>query len=130
MAKANTSPTNRAKMSNGTKLFIDGKAVDGRTPIARRYRDIYADLVTHVGGEPNPAQDILIRRAATLALLSDLDDAEVAAGRPIDTNAYIGRANALSGLLTKLGMTKAVKDITPKGTVLDAHARAVIEGAE
>jgi hypothetical protein len=41
--RTNRSRTNRSRVSNGKELFFE--AVDGRSALARRYRDVLAQLV-------------------------------------------------------------------------------------
>ena len=38
----------KSAISNGTRLFIDG--LDGRSALARRYRDLVAEFVSDLGG--------------------------------------------------------------------------------
>ena len=64
--KAIAKPEARSRVSNGKDLFLDG--VDGRSAIARRYRDILAQLTSDIGGDPSEAQHIIIRRATQLAV--------------------------------------------------------------
>lgn len=119
----------RSRVSTGKTLFLPGMGeVDGRSSVARRFRDHVADLSVQVGGDPSPAQDMLIRRAATLAVLCETDEIKVAGGERIDEALYLNRCNVLSGLLNRLGMARKAKDITPGGRTLDAHARAILDG--
>lgn len=119
---------NRAKVSNGSRLFIDGVPVDGRTAIARRFRDHMDDLTEMVGGAPSAAQDMLIRRAAALATQCDFDEARIAAGEKIAEDIFLQRTKALVLVLTKLGLNERARIIEPKvitPAVIDAHAEAV-----
>lgn len=125
--KAPTSPTNRSRVTNGATLFVAGSQVDGRSAIARRFRDHIADLSAQLGGDTTPAQDMLIRRAATLAVLAELDEAKIAAGEPVAETAYIVGVNALSGVLNRLGLQRRPKNVTPPKK-LDGHTLAILEG--
>lgn len=118
----------RSKVSNGKALFLDMTQVDGRSVIARRFRDHMDDLTAQVGGDPSPGQDMLIRRAATLATLCELDEMRVAGGEPVDHNLYHSRVNVLLGVLNKLGLGRTAKNVTPSGKTIDAHARAILDG--
>jgi hypothetical protein len=65
-APARAKPEARSRVSNGKAVFLD--SVDGRrSALARRYRDILAQLVSDIGGDPSEAESIICRRAATLA---------------------------------------------------------------
>ena len=57
----------KSAISNGTRLFIDG--LDGRSALARRYRDLVAEFVSDLGGADviSAAQRAIVRRAASFA---------------------------------------------------------------
>src|SRR5262249_56160555 len=59
-APARAKPEARSRVTNGKSTFLD--TVDGRSVLARRYRDILGQLVSDVGGDPSEAQSILCRR--------------------------------------------------------------------
>ena len=69
----------RSRVSNGSALFLDG--VDGRSALARRYRDIIKQLVSDLGGDPSEAQSLIVRRASTLAVWCEQAEAEMARAR-------------------------------------------------
>jgi hypothetical protein len=49
-------------VSNGA-TFLDH--VDGRSNLARRYRDILGQLTSDIGGDPSEAQSLIMRRATS-----------------------------------------------------------------
>ena len=77
-SKGVAKPEARSRVSNGKDLFLEG--VDGRSVLARRYRDILSQLTSDIGGDPSEAQSIIIRRATQLAVWCEQAEAE-AAGR-------------------------------------------------
>jgi hypothetical protein len=119
---------NRSRVSNGTALFLDGVPVDGRSQIARRFADHIADLTDQIGGESSPAQVMLIRNAATLATLLELDQAKVANGEPVENEAFLGRIRALSAVLRQLGV-KPLPRTGDRAKIIDhdEHTAALIE---
>lgn len=109
-------------------LVIGGKAVDGRTTEARRYKAICADLATDLGATPSTAEWALIQRAAGLMIQSERIECAIATGGTADVDVYCKLVNSLGRVLTQLGTKRRSRDITP-GKTIDAHA-AVILGDE
>ncbi len=115
-------PEGRSAISNGSSLFLAD--VDGRSVIARRFRDITTDFSGLVG-EPTVAQDALIRRIAALSVQCELDECAMAAGQEFDGELYIRRANILGGLIARLGLARPAKD-GGNAKVIDAHTTALM----
>jgi uncharacterized protein YjiS (DUF1127 family) len=110
-AIAETKPTGRSRVSNGSAVFLDG--VDGRSALARRYRDILAQLISDMGGDPSEAQTIIARRAATLAVWCEQAEADLASGKDIDIGEFTTATNALRRLLSDIGLERRARDVTP-----------------
>lgn len=110
------------------ELLIDGQKIDGRTAIARRYRDQLSGLNIQVGGQPTTAEIMLMRRAATLATLCERDELRILNGEEIDEGNYRANTAHLKGILINLGTVKKSRDVT-KGDyrTFDAHTQAVLE---
>lgn len=87
--------------------------VDGRSLMARRFREIHASIESDLGGDLTEAQRHLIARAATLAIWCEAREAELAQGDEFDAGAYATIANALRRLLSDLGLERRARDITP-----------------
>ena len=115
-SKSVAKPSARSRVSNGKDLFLDG--VDGRSAIARRYRDILAQLTSDIGGDPSEAQNIIIRRATQLAVWCEQAEAEAAGGKPLNIGEYATATNTLRRLLLDLGLERRMRDITPS---IDAY---------
>jgi hypothetical protein len=115
-SKSVAKPSARSRVSNGKDLFLEG--VDGRSAIARRYRDILAQLVSDLGGDPSEAQTIIVRRATTLAVWCEQAEGEAASGKPLDIGEYTTATNTLRRLLNDLGLERRMRDITP---TIDAY---------
>ena len=102
----------RARVSNGT--LFDPDAVDGRSAAARRYRDVVADLTAHLGGSPSSAEQLLLRRAATLAVWAEAAETAMIAGeKDLDVAAFTTSVNALRRILADVGLTARMHDVTP-----------------
>ena len=105
-----TKPRARSRISNGA-TFLDG--VDGRSGLARRYRDILSELIRDLGGDPTGAQSAIARRAAALCVWCEVAEAAMAAGDEVDIGEYGTAANAMRRLLVDLGLERRAKDVTP-----------------
>jgi isopentenyldiphosphate isomerase len=79
----------------------------------RRYKEVLAQLVTDVGGDPTEAQLQIARRAATFVVWCEEVEASMANGQPIDIAEFTTATNALRRLLVDLGLERRQKDITP-----------------
>jgi hypothetical protein len=108
---AKIKPEGRSRISNGSATFLDG--VDGRSALARRWRDIALQLTADIGGDPSEAQSLIARRAATLGVWCEQCEAGLAAGGELDIVAFTTATNALRRLLADLGLERRAKDITP-----------------
>lgn len=120
-------PQGRSRVSNGSAVFLEG--VDGRSVLARRYRDILGQLVTDLGGDPSEAQSLIIRRAATLAVWCEQCEAGMAGGGTIDIAEFTTAVNALRRLLADIGLERRAKDVTPDlATYLNLHKEGSANG--
>jgi len=59
--------------------------------LVRRYRDVLAQLVSDLGGDPSEAQHLIARRAATLAVWCEQEEAVLAGGGKFNIGEYTGR---------------------------------------
>lgn len=87
--------------------------VDGRSLMARRFREIVTHIESDLGGDLTEAQRHLVCRAATLAIWCEEREAELAGGAEFDAGAYATISNALRRLLTDLGLERRARDLTP-----------------
>jgi hypothetical protein len=115
-------PQGRSRVSNGNRLFLD-ESVDGRSRAARRFRDVLADLCSHLGGEPTSAELLIAQRAAALAVWCEGREAELVAGGEINIAEFTTATNALRRLLADLGLERRARDVTPSlASYLEAKA--------
>lgn len=101
----------RSALTNGRSVLMD---IDGRSAIARRYKDIIAAHVSDLGGADHlsEAQLTLIRRVATLTVVLEQMDSEFAIENEVkdrDFELYQRGSNTLRRLLETLGTTKGRK---------------------
>jgi hypothetical protein len=84
--------------------------VDKRSREYRLMRQIREDLTAHVGGNPNPAQRMLIERAVILSLRVAMLDQKIVAGEILtgqDNVQYLAWSNSLTRTLRTLGVDPA-----------------------
>ena len=115
-------PQARSRISNGSAVFLEG--VDGRSVLARRYRDILASLVSDMGGDPSEAQSLISRRAATLAVWCELAETAMAKGDNLNIAEFTTATNALRRLLADIGLERRARDLTPSVDAYLAHVAA------
>ena len=106
-------PTARSRLTNGRELFLG--EVDGRSREARRYRDVYAGLVAHLGGDDvvTEPRRHLAKRASALVVWAEMEEARLATGEVLDVQTYTTAVNALRRLLCDLGLERVARDVTP-----------------
>lgn len=107
---ATPKPNARSRVGNGSALLA---GVDGRSAVFRRYRDILASLIADMGGDPSEAQLQIARRASSLAVWCEEQDAIAANGTSLDIAAYTTASNTLRRLLADLGLERRARDVTP-----------------
>jgi hypothetical protein len=95
----------RSAVTNGRKLFVSG---DGRSPWARRYRDLIAGHLSDLGGPENVSagQASLIRRAAALECELEAAEGRLASGENGNLSAFASATNSLRRLLATLGLER------------------------
>ena len=100
----------RTKTANRSRV-LDG--VDGRSLVARRYREISAAIEIDMGGDLTEAQLQLVRSAAGLAILRENLDTKIVNGEPIRIEEYCTISNSLRRILKTCGLTRVARHITP-----------------
>jgi len=104
-------PTARSAVANGSRLFV--QELDGRSALARRYRDLVAEFTRDIGGDPSEAQKQLIRRAASLSTWCEAQEVRLANGDDVEIGPLTTAANSLRRILTDIGLERKPRDITP-----------------
>lgn len=112
-------------LSNGSKSFLSD--VDGRSPLARRYKDLVWEFSSQVGGNPTPAQLQLVRRAAGLSIQCELLECDMVSGNTVNLMVYPKLVTCLGQVLGKLGIARMSVD-THKMKTIDHHSLALTDG--
>ena len=102
----------RSRISNGADILPD---VDGRSAVARRYRDIAAQIIADMGGASQCAEARiqLIRRFAAAAVLAERLEAQLANGHSIDITDHALLCSNLVRLAQRIGIDRRSRDTTP-----------------
>ena len=109
---ADRKPTARSRVTNGRDLL---PGVDGRSIVARRYRDILAALTSDMGGDDrmSEARRQLCRRFTALSVQAETLEARLAHCEPIDLGQYALISSTLVRLASRLGIERRARDIKP-----------------
>jgi hypothetical protein len=119
------STTNRSRTTNGGQLL---DCIDGRSAIARRFRDIKRGLECEFECNTE-AERALIRQAAVLSVLSEQLQAKMVLGELVDARTITNLAVQLRRILADLRQRTGQRDPSPPslheqlaayGTTLDA----------
>jgi len=110
MGKAPPPPEFRTRRGTGATVLA---GVDGRSAMARRFREIVTGIEADLGNDLTEAQRALLARAATLACWCEEREAELARGEQFDAGEYATISNALRRILSDLGLHRASRDVTP-----------------
>lgn len=104
----------RTRVSNGKQLFLKS-TVDGRTLIARRFREVQSEIVSDLGGEAviSEAEMALVRRAVTLIVYCEMFESRMAETGKLDLDSYMPVVNTLMRLLSTLGLKRRPKHVGP-----------------
>jgi hypothetical protein len=111
------SPTSRSRVTNGKALFAEGG--DGRSPWARRLRDIFHLHLSDLGGDEvvSEAERSIVRRAACLTVELERIEAKFAVSEAgdQDLDLYQRTANSLRRMLESVGLQRRARDVTGPG---------------
>ena len=111
-AIADLKPQGRSRISNGRELLPN---VDGRSMVARRYRDIAAQIVADQGGAErmSEARMQLVRRFAAASVLAEQLEARLVNGEQIDIAEHAQLSSTLTRLVQRIGVNRVARDISP-----------------
>jgi hypothetical protein len=110
-------------------LVLAGERIDGRTVMARHFRQMAGDLIAQMGNFVSPSEKMMVRHAATLSILCEMDVKKLVEGQDIDQENYRRNVQALRAGLVNLGLAKKSRDITKAdgSRLYDAHTAAILE---
>jgi hypothetical protein len=89
--------------------------VDGRSGVARRYRDIASQIIADQGGVDriSEARMQLVRRFAAASVLAELLEARVANGEQIDIAEHAQLVSTLVRIAQRIGIDRKLGHVVP-----------------
>ena len=101
----------RTRITNGACIL---PFVDGRSLLAKRYRDIADQLVADQGGGGLPEARLqLIRRFAGCCVLAEQLEAKLVIEEPIKTEEYSQLISFLVRVASRIGLDRIPRNVTP-----------------
>jgi hypothetical protein len=101
----------RSRLTNGKDLLPN---VDGRSLIARRYRDICTAIASDQGGldQLSEARVQLIRRFAACCVLAEEMESRLVRGEQIDITVYVQLTTTMVRIALRIGLDRVPRDIS------------------
>jgi hypothetical protein len=102
----------RSRVSNGNDILA---GIDGRSALARRYRDITAALISDQGGlsRMSEARMQLCRRFAAQSVQAEALEARLANGEEVKIEEHALISSTLVRLASRLGVDRRIGKIIP-----------------
>jgi hypothetical protein len=101
----------RSRLTNGKDLLPN---VDGRSLIARRYRDICTAIASDQGGldQLSEARVQLIRRFAACSVLAEEMESHLVRGEQIDITVHVQLTTTMVRIASRIGLDRVPRDIS------------------
>jgi hypothetical protein len=110
----------RSRLSNGTKLLPD---LDGRSAMARRFKDITSAVLTDQGERVSESRMQLVRRFAAACVMAEQMESALVRGEQIDVTEHGLLCSTLVRIAQRIGINRVPKNVTPHlHDYLEAHA--------
>jgi hypothetical protein len=102
----------RSRLSNGREVLPD---VDGRSLVARRYRDIVCAIASDQGGaeQLSEARLQLIRRFSAACVLAEQMEARLARGEQINIQEYSLLVSTIVRVAQRIGINRVPREVAP-----------------
>jgi hypothetical protein len=118
-------PRTRSRISNASELLAN---IDGRSAIARRYRDILAQVVVDQG-DTGISETLmqLIRRFSATCVMAEALETELVEGRKVNVENHALLCSTMVRLAGRIGIDLKTKTVGPAGSLsayLDGRAAA------
>jgi hypothetical protein len=111
----------RARLTNHRDLL---PGLDGRSPGARRFRDLVNAYVADMGGRDNCSEVKLglLRRLAATTVLAEAMEAKAVNGETVDVSTFCNLASTTVRLAQRVGIERVPKDVSPPS--VDSYVEA------
>jgi hypothetical protein len=105
----------RSRVSNGADLLPN---IDGRSAIARRFRDIIAAVAVDQGGADHlsEARLQLVRRFAAAAVIAEQMESRLANGQEINIVEHSQLSSTLVRIAQRIGIDRKLRHVVPSLT--------------
>jgi hypothetical protein len=102
----------RTRVSNRHEILA---GIDGRSLIARRYRDIANQMAVDLGGADrmSEAKLQLVRRFSAVAVLAEQLETKMVKGEQIDITEHALLCSTLTRLASRIGIERVAREIVP-----------------
>jgi hypothetical protein len=121
---ASKSRLHRSRVGNGKDLLPD---IDGRSAIARRFKEITSAVVIDQGGIERLSESRiqLIRRFSAACVLAERMESRLVNDEEIDIQEHSLLCSTLVRIAQRIGINRVPKNVTPHlHDYLEAHAEA------
>jgi hypothetical protein len=101
-----------SKVTNGREIL---PGVDGRSGVARRYRDVMDAICQDQGGKDRLAEARiqLIRRFSAAAVMAEEIEANLALGKPVNIAEHVQLTSAMVRVASRIGINRRAREIMP-----------------
>jgi hypothetical protein len=109
----------RSRVTNGKSPFVEA---DRRGPWARRWSDLFSQIISDIGGNDaglSEGQRQLARRCATIALSCEKMEGQAAQGEAFDVELYGSLTDRLGRCFQRLGLRRQMRDVLSPPSVRD-----------
>src|SRR6478672_9866676 len=119
----------KSAVTNGKDLLPN---IDGRSTIARRYRDISGAIIVDQGGLDRCSESRLqlIRRFAAAAVLAEQLESRLANGEQIDIAEHSTLSSTLVRLASRIGVDRTRREVNSIGDLMREAAASPPQGAD
>lgn len=109
---AKRKPEAQSRVTNGKEVL---PGVDGRSLIARRFRDVADAVAADQGGADHLSETRLqlIRRFAASAVVAEQMEAQLALGHPIDVATHSTLTSTMVRVAQRIGINRKAREVLP-----------------
>ena len=114
----------RSRVTNGRDLL---PGIDGRSPLARRYKDIASQILVDQGGADRCSESRiqLVRRFAAAAVLAEQMEARLVNEQSINIQDHALLCSTLTRLASRIGIDRIPRNVLP--TLSEYLDRSVVD---
>ncbi len=118
-----STPAQRAALTNGSVLFLDG--INQQSRQARRFRDLVEGIEEDLGGADSLSmvERSMLRKAAALDVWTEERVTAIGRGEKVDISELTTAINSMKRLYEAIGLKRVPRDVAPDlETIIDGQA--------